>query len=88
MQFKPGQMLKISGAEGSGEWGVFIVLENISDCEIKLWTVCAPEEWSNAILRQTFIFEPQEWLNRDEGEYIEIMSEETASFNKAPKERT
>jgi len=85
VQFKPGQMLKIVGAEGSGEWGVFIVLENMPDNGIKLWTVSAPKAWSNTLSRQTFIFEPQLWLDRHGGEYIEILSEETASLNEAPK---
>ena len=82
--FKPGQLLKISGAKG--EWGMFIVLENISDNKIKLWTICAPKKWSHAVSKQTFDFEPQQWLDREEGETIEIVSEETASFNKTPKE--
>ena len=82
--FKPGQLLKISGA--MGEWGMFIVLENIPDNKIKLWTISAPKEWPHAVSKQTFDFEPEQWLGRKEGQAIEIVSEETASFNKTIKE--
>lgn len=78
-------MLKIAGAEGSGEWGVFIVLENMPNNRIKLWTASAPKVWARSKARQTFIFEPQQWLDRHGGEYIEILSEGTASLNEAPK---